>query len=112
MKSKIQDFKTKLVCFCAMYDVAMSHNESHEETGNYGIWYEMGESRLDADSMTAEKVPVISVQIWTKDEYSELPDLLEDFFDRIECAWDNETYADYDEELQRYHYGWTMTYEG
>lgn len=108
MNLKIQMFKTDLITFCKSCGVYMYHNESFKETGDYGIWYEMGESRLDANDCTAEKCPIISVQIWTKKEYSELPDKFEEFFDNFDIAWENQTYADYDSATKRYHYGWTV----
>lgn len=108
MNLRIQQFKTALIAFCKGCGVDMYHNESLKETGDYGIWYEMGERRLDANDRVSEKSPVISVQIWTKKEYSELPGKLEDFFDSYDAAWECQTYADYDSEVQRYHYGWTV----
>lgn len=108
MNLKIKKFKSDLAEFCKSCNVDMSHNESMKNTGNYGIWYEMGESRIDANDRTAEKVPVISVQIWTKEEYSSLPDKFEDYFDDMDYEWENQTYADYDNSVQRYHYGWTV----
>lgn len=108
MHLKIQRFKQKLLEFCKNCNVAMCHNESPNETGDFGIWYELGENRIDANDKAAEKCPIVSVQFWTKSEYSEIVDKFEKFFDDAGYAWENQTYADYDTEIQRYHYGWTV----
>ena len=109
MRLRILSFKAKLAEFCKSCNVTMYHNESLKDTGDYGIWYELGETRLIADDRTSEKAPELSVQIWTETEYSELPDRFEEFFDGLEeCLWENQTYADYDSDIGRYHYGWTV----
>lgn len=108
MNLKIQKFKIDLIKFCKSCGVEIYHNESLKNTGDYGIWYEIGESRIIANDRTAEKCPIISVQIWTKTEYSELPEKFEEYFDDMDYAWENQTFADYDSITQRYHYGWTV----
>ena len=51
-----------------------------------------------------------SVQFFTKIEYSELPEELESFFDSLDIAYENETYADFNQETGRYHYGWKVEF--
>ena len=107
--SKIQAFKDQLVAFCDTVGLNMYHNESLKDTGDYGVWYELGVTRFIADDRTAEKAPELSVQLWTTKEYSDLPEKMEEFFDSTEeCYWENQTYADYDSDNHMYHYGWTV----
>lgn len=108
MKSKLQSFKASLAAFCKSIGVNMYHDNAQKETGNYGVWYALGERRDVADDVTAENVPIVTVQIWTKEEYSDLPEKLENYFDDMGYAWDCETYAVYEDTVQRYHYGWSM----
>lgn len=58
---------------------AVYHNEANQEKGNYIVWHEIGVRAMNADNCRAEKADRIAVDLFTRDECSDLPD-------RLECA--------------------------
>nr|DAR62194.1 MAG TPA: Protein of unknown function (DUF806) [Caudoviricetes sp.] len=104
-------FKQRLAAFFTERSIPIFHNFSVKQDGEtYAIWYELGVNRLDADGEKAEQSMRASVQFFTKIEYSELPEELESFFDSLDIAYENETYADFNQETGRYHYGWKVEF--
>jgi hypothetical protein len=105
---RLTELKQALAQFGASKNVTITHDFSHKETGNYGVWYPVRRKSLHADDIPVETADIVSVQLWLREEYSELPDQLEAFFRSLDLAYDMQTYADYEEEVSRYHYGWLV----
>lgn len=65
------------------------HDEVSPECEEYIIWSEIGINSLRADSVMTESVIRIALDIYTKKEFSEIPDKLQNALDKAFIAYDD-----------------------
>lgn len=74
-------------------------------TGTYGTYGEDGENRLAGDNKTAEKVMVVYVSLFTKDDSATPRETIENALDSAPCAWYLNT-VQFEEDSGYIHYEW------
>lgn len=74
-------------------------------SGTYGTYGEDGENRLAGDNKTAERVMVVYVNLFTKDDSSTPRATIESALDGIPCAWYLNT-VQFEDDTGYIHYEW------
>ncbi len=96
------DFTKVLLAACP----AVYHDEISQEPNECIRWSEVGENSLRAEG-TAEIADRIAVDFFTKNEFSEIPDLLRAAFDKSDISYDDPEIS-YDEDTGYKHYAYTV----
>lgn len=78
---------------------------AHAPSGTYGTYGEDGQNRLAGDNKTAEKVSVVYVSLFTKDDTGTPQTTVEAALDGIPCAWYLNT-IQFEEDTGYIHYEW------
>ena len=66
---------------------AVYHHEGFQESGDFIVWGEMGETALHADNVRAEEGTLIAVDVLTKKEFPEVPARLKQLFRENEIIY-------------------------
>lgn len=98
----IRQFKTLLLTV----GVEVFHFESQKQS-EYIVWYEIGGIRLSGDNSTAESGTMIAVDFFTKQEYSPVPDRIQEILGGCDSIAIDDPTIIYDEETKTIHYAWT-----
>ncbi len=82
------------------------HDKAHTEPDEYVVWTEVGENTFRAEG-AAEKADRYAVTVYTKKEYSEIPDKLRNLFSDADYAWEDPMIM-YDEQTGYRSYSYTV----
>ena len=66
---------------------AVYHYEGFQESGDFIVWGEIGETYNHADNVRAEEGAIIAVDILTKKEFSDVPGRLKQIFRENEIIY-------------------------
>ena len=66
---------------------AVYHYEGFQESGDFIVWGEIGETTFHADNVRAEEGTLIAVDILTKKEFPEVPAILKQIFRENEIIY-------------------------
>lgn len=86
---------------------AVFHNEAYQVESEYVVWGETAKISLKANDGKAEAGYVVGLDFFTKDEFSDIPDELEELFEKNDIAYQDVEII-YDEEHKETHYAYTL----
>lgn len=81
-----EQFMKLLVCACPN----TYHDKAHEEPNEYIVWTELGENTFRAEGVD-EYAERYSVTVYTKEEFSEIPEKLRYLFSEADYAFEDPT---------------------
>lgn len=82
------------------------HIEGFKEKGDFIVWAEVGVRSFDADNHRSEESDICAVDFFTKEEFSEVPELLKQKFREYEISYKGPDII-YDKDTGRRHYAYT-----